>query len=122
MPSNINVDFIFRTYFSLRFFFLCCQAEWKGVTQSQDGKEHSFSANLVVDIIRVIGNGEDEMGAFTIDGERTSETKVQFVKRYGGHSMKYVGELSPDKRNINGTYAGEGATGSFKMTRQDSIE
>lgn len=97
-------------------------AEWKGVN-SQDGKQQQFSANLVVDIIRVIGNGQDETGSFTIDGERTSETQVQFVKQYHGKpSVKYVGELSPDKRNIQGTYTGEEATGSFNMTRQDSIE
>ena len=90
---------------------------------SQDGKQHPFSANLVVDIIRVIGNGQDEAGSFTIDGERTSETKVQFVKQYHGkHSVKYVGELSPDKCNIQGTYQGDGSTGTFSMTRQDSIE
>ena len=90
---------------------------------SQDGKQRPFSTTLVVDIIRVIGNGQDETGSFTIDGERTSETKVQFVKQYHGkHSVKYVGDLSPDKRNIQGTYKGEGSAGTFSMTRQDSIE
>lgn len=106
--------------FCVNYLQLCpFQAEWKGV-DSEGGKEHTFSCIFVLDVIRVIGNGQDEIGPFTIDGERTSETKLQFVKQYHGkHSIKYVGELSPDKRSIEGTFSGDGKTGTFSMTKQD---
>lgn len=52
---------------------------------------------------KLIGKGEDELGAFTVEGHMGMK-EVKFVKTYiGSHQVNYEGTMIDDK--ITGTYS-----------------
>ena len=65
---------------------------------------------------KVVGEGTDSIGTFSIAGQRNSSGAVVFTKQYHGqHSVAYNGQLCPDGSSMHGSYTVSGAVGSFIM-------
>ena len=68
---------------------------------------------------KVVGEGTDEIGGFSIVGQRSPSGEVKFTKQYHGqHSVAYHGQLVPDGTSMHGSYSVGSAVGSFIMTLQ----
>ena len=90
--------------------------EWVGHYE-QHGAEYAQRMTLELADGLVRGDGVDEIGTFTLDGEyRVDEegVRIGWVKTYdGAHSVLYVGEV--DGAAIRGTWSLTGGRGRFEL-------
>ena len=77
---------------------------------------HDFSVLLSFSGNRIMGEGNDGIGSFSIEGICYPSGDVNFVKQYHGqHAVNYTGRLSPDGTRMSGTYTAGAAFGNFFM-------
>ena len=75
--------------------------------------------SLTLENDTIEGDGRDQIGTFTVSGQRGPDKQVKFVKQYHEmHSVEYVGELSANETSMHGTYFVGDANGSYVMTAQ----
>ena len=68
---------------------------------------------------KIVGEGTDSIGTFSITGQRSPAGEVVFNKQYHGqHSVAYKGQMIPDGSSMHGSYKAGGNVGSFIMAAQ----
>lgn len=86
---------------------------------------HSYPQDLKLEFADglIRGDGVDDLGTFSIDGEyraEGSEMRMGWIKTYdGAHSVLYLGELLD--RTIRGRWSLSGESGTFALAPADRL-
>ncbi len=93
--------------------------EWKGWYEEMGQRKEMVFRNFYIGMDgKILGEGQDQIGKFTINGHMDMGTGfAQFVKQYKGkHAVNYQGSFTDGA--FRGSWTVAGSTGSFELRQK----